>query len=54
MSNEEFWEYVEIEGLEYFLNYKTNDWKQLHDKKLLKWCIKYVKLHNKIISKQPN
>jgi hypothetical protein len=54
MTDKEFWEYVEIEGLEYFLNFKTNDWHQLFNKELLKYCHEYVAAFNKIEQLKPN
>lgn len=48
MTDEEFWQYVEIEGLEYFLCHKTEMWKFLFNEELLNWCYKYVEAYNNI------
>lgn len=53
MSEEEFWEYVSIEGLEYFLNYKSNEWERLENPELLELCLKYRELHNSIMQFAP-
>lgn len=54
MSEEEFWEYVSIEGLEYFLNYKSNEWELLENPELLELCLKYRELHNSIMKFAPD
>ena len=54
MSEKEFWEYVEIEGLEYFLNYKSNEWERLENPELLELCLKYRELHNSIMKFAPD
>lgn len=51
MDMKEFCEYVEVEGLAYYLNYKNTDWHYLTDKKLLEQCKKLVKAHKKIMKK---
>lgn len=50
MTDTEFWDYVENEGLEYFLNYKTDAWKFLFNKELLALCLQYVDIHEKIMN----
>lgn len=54
MTDTEFWEYVEIEGLEYFLNFKTEMWKFLFNKELLQLCCEYVAAFDKINQFNPN
>lgn len=53
MTDEEFWEYVEIEGLEYFLNFKTTEWHNLFNKELLNRCHKYVDVYSDIMAFKP-
>jgi hypothetical protein len=53
MTEKEFWEYVEVEGLEYFLNHKTNEWHYLENKELLNRCHKYVDVYSDIMAFQP-
>jgi hypothetical protein len=53
MTEKEFWEYVEVEGLEYFLNHKTNEWHNLFNKELLNRCHKYVDVYSDIMAFQP-
>jgi hypothetical protein len=48
MDTQEFINYVEIEGLEYYLVCKNTDWHYLTDEKLLKQCHKLVKASEKI------
>ena len=48
MDIEEFIEYVDIEGLEYYLTCKNTDWYFLQDKELLAQCHKLVEASNKI------
>ena len=50
MDIQEFIEYVDIEGLEYFLCHKTNDWQQLNNPELLKQCYKLVEAADAIQS----
>ena len=53
MTENEFWQYVEIEGLEYLLNHKTTVWHYLENKELLNRCHKYVDTYNEIMEFQP-
>jgi hypothetical protein len=53
MTDNEFWEYVEVEGLEYFLNHKTTEWHNLFNKELLNRCHKYVDVYQDIMAFQP-
>lgn len=53
MTDDEFWEYVAIEGLEYFINYKSKEWEQLQNPELLQLCLKYRELHYQIMAMQP-
>ena len=53
MTDDEFWKYVEIEGLEYFINYKSKEWEQLQNPELLQLCLKYRELHYQIMAMQP-
>jgi len=48
MDTQEFINYVDVEGLEYYLVHKNTDWHYLQDKDLLKQCHKLVRAHNKI------
>jgi hypothetical protein len=54
MTDKEFWEYVEIEGLEYFLNFKTDAWHNLFNPELLQFCHEYVAAFDKINQFNPN
>ena len=53
MTDDEFWGYVAIEGLEYFINYKSKEWEQLQNPELLQLCLKYRELHYQIMAMQP-
>jgi hypothetical protein len=53
MTDDEFWEYVAIEGLEYFINYKSKEWEQLQNPELLQLCLKYRELHYQMMAMQP-
>ena len=54
MSESEFWEIVDIEGLEYYINYKNNDWHYLDNPQLLELLKQYNKLHSEIMKFCPN
>lgn len=48
MTLEEFAEIIDIEGLEYYLCYKNNDWHYLDNPEILEQCHKLVEASNEI------
>ncbi len=50
ISELEFWEYVEIEGLEYYVCYKSDEWRYLENKQLRELCQKLYDIHQAIMA----